>query len=265
MVLTTLGKRALNQEVSVRLVGHIERQAESATEIFDPGDHVRQRHIGALKRLANELGPYGPHPTDPRAYALWLIAGAFGEVDRFIPTKRQSDLLHTFGEALGDDVGADVTLSELVAAGLEDYIEYAEQLLKGTRKERDEALENSAGLAESEQETARLSGEMEKAQETIAGLEEELTKRQQTIDYLQQMGGGSASEESGATGQGVPDKTKIEKGVYRTAAGKLKIVWTNTEGRQRWHTLGDGADLQQARTLRSQLGGTDREPSEVAA
>jgi len=254
---TTLGKRSNSDSVPVglkQLVTDQVKQAQAALDLRDPG---AARHIAALRAFDDSLGERGPHPTDPRMYALWLQQGAQGTIDNFTPGEMQTNLLARMG-TWGPAPDPDVTLNEFVAAGIEDLIAALQKKIGDANRLRDEAVEEARQKAADADRAAILEQELTEAREQVDGLSGELAEAKGTVTYLTQMGIGEQ--------QAKPRRIKVEgeTGIYfyETSFGReFEVIWT-VDGKQK--TAKAGPDLQAAIALRAELVAAEQ-TEEVAA
>lgn len=278
MTRTTLGKRALSELPLVAMVGEVQRRIEQARAAADPSDPVMPRHIAALSNFLDYLGDYGPAVDDPRAHAIWVLAGATGDTETFKPSPRQSELLYSLGTSLNASPSPDTTLSEFVAVGIEDFVEGVQGRIAQTERRNEELADELETVRREAAKAGTLRAELDEARDVIKGQADDLQKQEDTITYLRGVKGTDPSGDSpegpstqvedGADGSeqkavGGSNRKNIERGIYETPAGKLQIGWTTEEGRQRWLTLPEDASIEEARSFREALQGTDREPAEV--
>jgi len=121
---TTLGRRCASDLLPVALLEYLSEQAEMARRTLSNGGGV---HLESVESFRNWLASHNDL-DDPRLWALWTLQGASGDTNGFTPSDLQANLIARLGTS-GPVPDPSSTLSELVAAGIEDAItsERAEQ------------------------------------------------------------------------------------------------------------------------------------------
>lgn len=277
---TTLGRQCPNDSVPVRLKEAVEREIVKAQRGAVDDRVAGPRHLSALCSFSDWLGDRGPDQTDPRTYAIWVLAGALRNVDDYTPTHRQSELLARLASTPATVPPPDVTFTEFVVSGIEDVIEFLQKEKAAVGHERDAAIAEAARNAADAANLAAARAELREATETIDGLRGELQEargesialRQRASDAgresreTQQLIANGGAGPDDAPSEKAPRRKVIEgeKGLYNTPSGALQIGWQDANGKQRWKTL-EHHDLAAARELRDELSGKPFEPEAVPA
>jgi hypothetical protein len=237
---TTLGQWS-SPDMAITAREHVRRKADVAREALGRDG---AEHVAALEALGDYIAGCGPQ--DPRLWTLSLIAGCYGDRDRFHAGKMADELLSRLGNwREGAAPHLEVTLSELIGAEVSDLIEHLAGAASEATKAREIAENESRELKDQAAAGEAAQGELLELRRRVEELEELNAELEQKADYLRAHYGTEKKEKR-------TRRTKVEgeTGIYynELATGRpFEIGWSEN-GKQRWETVGD--DLEQARELR---------------
>jgi molybdopterin converting factor small subunit len=226
-----------------------------------PGDPGADRQFTALGDLLLYLGDRGPVRTDPRTYALWIVACHIGDPDCFEMTPTMRDLIARLGARAEKVPTPDETLTELTMAAVEDLAEALQRKVGAANRERDEADEKARLNASAVTRAQERDTELKEAREVIAGLTGELEEAQASLTFLRERGSVEPEPKATAASPKKPDKPRRtsvdgETGIYFNEAVEgrpYEINYRDADKKQHWETI--GFDLEEARARRALLNG----------
>ena len=245
---TTLGKRAGSDAAPGLISAYVRERARIAAEVPIGGNPGRR--LEALASFAEYVG--SQLQDDQRIRALYVLMGYSGSTEEYRPGEIQRQVV----ALLGADRAApqpSSTLSELVAAAVDDVVVLAGEKEAQVRRERDEAQAQAEGSREAEERSQRLSTELEECRAERQEFAGALAEREGQIAQLQAMLGGTSNRQDGAAETRRRTRVPDAPGVYftDTANGRVYEVGFREDGKQRWKRI--GPDLDEAVATRKEI------------
>jgi hypothetical protein len=248
---TTLGYLAGSDATQHVIAQYAREQARIAGEA--PLGEAEQ-HISALNDFADFMAARPRH--DQRLVALHRLMAHAGDSETYVPGEQQARLFGMLGGGSGAPTPLpDATLSELVAAAVEDHLSTAAEAVQEIEAERN-AVQRELEVSETARmEAESASAEVQQTQDELVAARAEADSLREQVEHLCSMvgerrGNGEAPQHGPAQG----DRKAVEgyPGVYsrQSANGDtyFEIGW-RVDGKQRWKKIGD--DLQEAAEARA--------------
>ncbi|MEZ5078400.1 MAG: hypothetical protein R2725_13270 [Solirubrobacterales bacterium] len=259
MVHTTLNEPG-GIDLPIKIREAIYRYADRAQNAL--GSQARGQ-VAALQTLADYIGTLSS--DDPRIWQQACVSGTRGDREEFHPVrgKLQERLLSSLGDLGATAPPPEVSLAELLAAGVSDLIEDLSGKVSAAKAELERERVLNEELRKRSERGEELEVKLGEANNEVSELKLARGRLQETVEHLKlQLSARPSGSDQGRPRE-KPRRTRVDghEGIYYREARDGSVVYQigwSENGKQRWKTV--GTDLQKAIDLRAQLsanGGED--------
>lgn len=262
---TTLGYLAGSDATPHLIAQYAREQARVASDATE-GEAVA--HVEALNAFAEFLATRPRH--DQRIYAMYRLMGATGNSDTYTPGEQQARLFGMLGSSGGIPTPLpDTTLSELVAAAVDDHLAVGGEQRAAMQQERDTALCDLEISEAARIEAESASAEVQQIRDELVAARAEADDLRGQAAHLRSMLPGKVEPAEAEVGSPIvrPRRRAVEgyPGIYESERADGEIVYEigfRIDGKQKWETI--GPDFEKAVAARLAVDANAREAAAPA-